>query len=76
MAELVSASQKPCEQAVLEEAKQAGSRLSANTYGTMAQVRYHDDVVFVTRFENGWKVLAAACTEKAGDPYDCQIAGR
>jgi hypothetical protein len=72
----VQSAKKPCEQAVLEDAtKDPGSRLSANTYGTMAQVRYRNDVLFVTRFENGWKVLAAACTEKAGDPYDCEIAG-
>jgi hypothetical protein len=76
VSELVQSSKEPCEQAVLEEARRAGSRLSTNTYGTMAQVRYREDVLFVTRFESGWKVLAAACTEKSGDPYDCQIAGR
>ena len=74
--ELVQAAKKPCAAAVLEEAKEAGPRLDATTFGTMAQVRYRDDVLFVTRFETGWKVLAASCTEKAGDPYDCQIAGR
>ena len=74
--ELVQAAKKPCAEAVLEEAKEAGPRLDANTFGTMAQVRYRDDVLFVTRFETGWMVLAASCTEKPGNPYDCQIAGR
>lgn len=74
--ELVQSTQKPCEEAVLEEAKEAGARIDARTFGTMAQVRYRDDVLFVTRFGDDWKVMAAACTPKAGDPYDCQIQGR
>lgn len=76
VSELVQATKKPCAEAVLEEARKAGPRLEASTFGTMSQVRYRDDVLFVTRFESGWRVLAASCTAKAGDPYDCQIAGR
>ena len=76
VSELVQSSQKPCEEAVLEEAEPAGPRVDARTFGTMSQVRYRDDVLFVTRFGEEWKVMAAACTPKAGDPYDCKIQGR
>lgn len=76
VSELVRAAKKPCHEAVLEEAKVAGPRVDADTFGTMAQIRYRDDVLVVTRFQTGWNVLAAACTHRSGDPYDCAIAGR
>jgi hypothetical protein len=76
VSELEQSTKKPCEQAVLEEARPASPRVDAKTYATMAQVRYRDDVLFVTRFGSTWKVMAAACTKKTGDPYDCDIQGR
>lgn len=75
LAELVQSSGKSCEEAVLEEAKEAGERLETETFGTMSEVRFTDDVLFMTRFPDGWKVHAAACTPRQGRPYDCTIKG-
>jgi hypothetical protein len=74
--ELERSAATSCEQAVLTEAVPAGTRLGADTYGSMAQVRYADDVVFVSRFPDAWRVIAAACTAQPGAPYDCRISGR
>jgi hypothetical protein len=51
---------------------------SVEVYGHDAQVRLADDVVFLARFADGWKVTAAGC--KPGSvvdaPYDCNVSGR
>lgn len=46
-----------------------------SVFGTMAQVRYPEDTVFLARFRSGWRVMAAACSPQAHDPYDCRIKG-
>jgi hypothetical protein len=43
--------------------------------GTMAQVRFREDTVFMSEFRHGWKVMAADCKPRTGRPYDCQIQG-
>jgi hypothetical protein len=76
--ELEQSSGTSCDQAVLDEAvTDVGPRTSVDAYGTMAQVRFVRDTLFLTRFKSGWRVLAAACTPApaAGRPYDCQLQG-
>jgi hypothetical protein len=73
--ELEQSAGKPCPEALLEEAKDGGPRVEASRYGTMAQVRYRDDVLFLTRGPDGWRVLAAACRASHGAPYDCAVSG-
>jgi hypothetical protein len=43
--------------------------------GTMAQVRFREDTVFMSEFGHGWKVMAADCAPRPDKPYDCQIQG-
>jgi hypothetical protein len=75
--ELERSSGKPCAEAVLEEAvTDVGARVEVAAYGTMAQVRFAQDTVFLTRFKAGWRILAAACTPpESPGPYDCQVQG-
>jgi hypothetical protein len=75
--ELEKSTGKSCSDAVLDEAvSDVGSRLSVHASGTMAQVRFAQDTVFLTRFKSGWRVLAAACTPPdSPGPYDCQLQG-
>jgi hypothetical protein len=40
----------------------------------MAQVRYAGETAFLTRFEDGWRIVAAACTP-VRSRYDCSIQG-
>jgi hypothetical protein len=75
--ELEQSSGKACGEAILDEAvTDVGARVSVAAYGTMAQVRFAQDTVFLTRFKAGWRVLAAACTApETQGPYDCQVRG-
>jgi hypothetical protein len=77
---------KPCAQAIVEE-RIGGATGSAHVevYGTMGQVRWSEETTFLTRYDDGWRVLAAGCalparsttgdTNDAGDPerYDCSV---
>jgi hypothetical protein len=75
--ELQQSTGEPCAKAVLEEAvEEVGAEVDLDAYGTMARVRFDRDTVFLTRFDHGWRVLAAGCTPPKGQgPYDCQVQG-
>ena len=76
-AELVQSTGKPCPAALASEAPSAPGAVGRSVeYGTMTQVRYQQDTVFLARFQTGWKVMAAGCSPVAGHPYDCQLQGR
>jgi hypothetical protein len=33
------------------------------------------DVVFLSTFDSSWKVIAAGCTARPAQPYDCIVQG-
>lgn len=74
--ELSASSGRACPVSVLEEAaSRIGAEVQVRVFGTMAQVRFEDDTLFLGRYREGWQVTAAACT-RAGEPaYDCRIKG-
>jgi hypothetical protein len=74
--ELEQSAGADCAAVVLEEAQPAGERVRVSTFGTMSQVRYADDVLFLSRFDAGWRVVAAACDGQRGGLYSCEIEGR
>jgi hypothetical protein len=67
----------PCPRAVLAQHLAVVSRPeSVRVFGTMAEVRYADEVTFLARFPDGWRVVAAACAPTTRDrPHDCRIQG-
>ena len=73
--ELEQSSGSTCAGAVIEDAVDAGPQAGSNTFGSMSQVRYANDVVFLAEFDDGWRVVAAACTPRIDGPYDCAIQG-
>jgi hypothetical protein len=75
-AQLESSAGKPCAAALGEEdLPAADAARSTEVFGTMAQVRFAGDTVFVTKFAPGWRVLAAGCSPVPGAPYDCLLQG-
>jgi hypothetical protein len=65
-----------CEVAVLEAGLSPDGRVEkVSAYGTSAQVRYDDDVVFLADFPEGWRVIGAGCEKQADAPYDCKVQG-
>ncbi len=75
--ELEQSTGDPCAEAILSETVPiAGPEIDVDAYGTMARARYEEDTLFLTRFESGWRVMAAACTPRPSiDGYDCKVKG-
>ncbi len=56
----------------------SGSDVPPEVAGHTALVTTGGQTVFLTLFEDGWKVLAAGCTRVSEDeavPYDCAVEG-
>ena len=77
VSELEQSSGQPCSAAVLDEhVPSAGDPVSVRIYGRMAQVRYADDTVFLSRFHDGWRLIAAGCQlSGTAQRFDCQVKG-
>ena len=74
--ELEQSAGLPCAEAVLEQdLPDVGDAASVEVFGDHAQVRFDSDTAFLAHFPEGWKVIAAACTERQERPYDCQVKG-
>jgi hypothetical protein len=74
--ELVESAGKPCPQALTEEdLPEVGDVRATESFGTMAQVRFDGDVLFLAEFRGGWKVMAAGCTDRPEQPYNCLVGG-
>jgi hypothetical protein len=74
--ELEQSSGQPCAEAIAAEpVPQVDQPTDIRAFGPMAQVRYHGETTFLTRFQDGWRVVAAACTPGPADVYDCRISG-
>ncbi|MGN6577027.1 MAG: hypothetical protein ACTHKG_15230 [Nocardioides sp.] len=67
---------KPCDAALLsEELPSVGKPDRVEVFGTEAQVRYDGETTFLARYRGGWKVVAAGCSYRPHEPYDCTISG-
>jgi hypothetical protein len=73
--ELEQSAGKPCAEAVLEEPVGPSSSSRVEVFGTQALVGAGRSAIFLARFPEGWKVMAAACTPQPVGPYDCSISG-
>ena len=76
-AELEQAAGKGCTQALAAEHLTATTPIQGTrVYGTMAQVRFGGETAFLSRFQGGWKVMAAGCSPQQPDQsYDCLLSG-
>jgi hypothetical protein len=67
---------KPCAEALaMEDLSEAGPVRAVQVFGTMAQARLGQDTFFLSRFPDGWKVMAAGCSPQPDGPYDCTVQG-
>jgi hypothetical protein len=74
--ELEKSAGVPCPSALeAQDLQPVGALTTSAVFGTMAQVRFTDDTVFVAKFARGWRVLASGCAPVPGGPYDCQLKG-
>lgn len=66
---------KSCEKAITDQGLPGGRATpEVNRYGSMAQAHGNGDVLFLSRFDAGWRVVAAGCTDTRDDkPYECTV---
>ena len=79
--QLESNAKTPCDQAVAQALQQGdlqpgGAARATAAYGGQAQVREAADTVFLSRFGNAWRVVAAGCQAQPGQPYECEVQGQ
>lgn len=74
--ELEQSAGSPCPKALQEEAPPHGGDLrGVDVYGNQARAVLATDTLFLSRFDDGWKIVAAGCTERPEQPYQCRIKG-
>lgn len=74
--ELAQSGGGSCAKGLANETLEApGSAHKVKVFGTTAQVHYAHDTLFLGRFADGWRVIAAGCTPHRNEPYACVVQG-
>jgi hypothetical protein len=74
--ELEQSAGSPCPKALGEESLPAGGAVRhTDVYGNQARAVLASDTLFLSRFTDGWKVVAAGCEPRPGRPYQCAVKG-
>jgi hypothetical protein len=74
--ELEESEKASCEKAISsQEIPQGGTTHRVDVYGRQARVVLDADTLFLSRFPDGWKLVAAGCTPRPGRPYQCTLQG-
>ncbi|MDQ2749933.1 MAG: hypothetical protein M3Y44_10510 [Actinomycetota bacterium] len=69
------ATDTPCPQAVLNVKENGTQVRGVQIWSDRAQVRIGGDVLFLERFNAGWRVNAAGCKPDPPKPYECDVEG-
>ncbi|MCW2528343.1 MAG: hypothetical protein JWM76_3203 [Pseudonocardiales bacterium] len=64
-----------CDEAILNVKETSTDVSSTQVWGDAAQVRVGDDVLFLRKQNDGWRVRAAGCQRKSNGVYDCDVEG-
>lgn len=74
--ELEQSSGQSCDQAIGSEGlPTVGDPIEVAAFGTSGWVRFDGETAFLSRFTEGWRVIAAGCTARDERPHDCKITG-
>ncbi|MDX3533901.1 hypothetical protein PV721_05880 [Streptomyces sp. MB09-01] len=68
--------EKPCGPALPgQELPVAGQVRGTQVHGRQALLRLQKDTLFLSQFDDGWKVVAADCAPQGEQPYRCSLKG-
>ncbi|MGK5498135.1 hypothetical protein [Streptomyces sp. URMC 125] len=74
--ELERSERTTCDEAVVEQQlATTGPVEGVDVHGRQAMARLRGDTLFLSEMSTGWKVVAAGCTPRPGQPYQCQVKG-
>ncbi|MFD7233197.1 hypothetical protein [Streptomyces sp. NPDC059881] len=66
----------PCSPALANEGlPAAGTVGDTQMYGRQALLRLAGDTLFLSQFDDGWKIVAAGCEPETDMPYRCSLKG-
>lgn len=67
---------KPCGPALADEEPQASDTVrGTQVYGRQALLHLEGDTLFLSQFDEGWKIAAAGCAPQKDMPYRCSLKG-
>ena len=64
-----------CDEEITKLRLEGGEAGRPEIWGEQARVRMGSDTVFLTRWASAWRITAAGCERRAGEPYDCEVEG-
>ncbi len=74
--ELEKSEQADCARAIAAQDLPSGGVVrKVDVYGRQARVVLASDTLFLSRFPDGWKIVAAGCTPRPDRPYQCTVEG-
>ncbi|MFE9768848.1 hypothetical protein ACFYPC_30760 [Streptomyces sp. NPDC005808] len=74
--EIEDSEEKACVDAIGAQDLPAGGPVrGVDVYGRQARAVLASDTLFLSQFPDGWKIVAAGCRPRSGQPYQCTIKG-
>lgn len=74
--EVESAAKKVCVDAIEAQNLPAGGPVrGVDVHGRQARAVLASDTLFLSQFQDGWKIVAAGCKPRPGQPYECSVKG-
>jgi hypothetical protein len=76
LSEVEDSEKKACDEAIGAQDLPAGGPVrNVDVYGRQARAVLASDTLFLSQFPAGWKVVAAGCQPRSGQPYQCSVKG-
>jgi hypothetical protein len=74
--ELEDSEKKACTDGIRGQDLPAGGPVrDVEVYGRQARAVLASDTLFLSQFSDGWKIVAAGCRPRPGQPYQCSLQG-
>ncbi|KAA9378372.1 hypothetical protein F5972_16045 [Microbispora cellulosiformans] len=62
-----------CEKQIVSVGLRPAAVRGVDVWGDEARVRLDGDTLFLHRFSEGWRIRAAGCAPRPGEPYECEV---